>query len=100
VKSAEFSLRPARVAWALLGAALLLMVVGLCFVHSSTLGDTSTTVKQVVWFGVGLTAAVLLCFVDYHVLARWAWVGYWGSIVLLLAVMVIWGVAEWCAALD
>lgn len=88
MKSAEFSLRPARVAWALLGAALLLMVVGLCFVHSSTLGDTSTTVKQVVWFGVGLTAAVLLCFVDYHVLARWAWVGYWGSIVLLLAVMV------------
>ncbi len=85
----EFHQRRGRIAWALLGAALLLMTLGLCFVHSSTLGDTETTVKQLIWFVVGLTAAGLLCLVDYHILARWAWVGYWGSILLLLAVMVI-----------
>ncbi|MGE3312168.1 MAG: FtsW/RodA/SpoVE family cell cycle protein, partial [Limisphaerales bacterium] len=85
----EFQFRRSRIAWALLGAALLLMAIGLCFVHSSTLGDTATTVKQLIWFVVGLTAAGLLCLVDYHVLARWAWVGYWAAILLLVAVMVI-----------
>jgi len=85
----EFVQRPPRLAWGVFSAALLLMGVSLLFVHSSTLGDTGTTLKQLIWFSVGLTAAVVLCLVDYHVLARWAWVGYWGAIVLLVLVMVI-----------
>lgn len=89
MNAAELNVRPPRFAWSLLTASALLMLVGLAFVHSSTLGDTATTAKQMVWFGVGLTAAVALCLVDYHILARWAWIGYWGSILLLLAVMVI-----------
>lgn len=85
----EFVQRPPRLAWGVFSAALLLMGVSLLFVHSSTLGDTGTTLKQLVWFSVGLTAAVVLCLVDYHVLARWAWLGYWGAIVLLVLVMII-----------
>lgn len=85
----EFVQRPPRLAWGVFSAALLLMGVSLLFVHSSTLGDTGTTLKQLIWFSVGLTAAVVLCLVDYHVLARWAWVGYWGAIVLLVLVMII-----------
>jgi len=81
--------RPARLAWGLLFSVATLMLVSLAFVHSSTLGDTSTTLKQGVWFGVGLAAAVAICFVDYHILARWAWVGYWGAIVLLVLVFFI-----------
>lgn len=75
--------------WPMLAAALCLMVISLVFVHSSTLGDSGTTLKQGVWFAVGITAAVVLCFVDYHVLARWAWVGYWLAIVTLVAVLFI-----------
>lgn len=65
------------------------MLISVAFVHSSTLGDTSTTVKQAVWFFVGVSAAALLCLVDYHVLARWAWVVYWGVILLLVAVLFV-----------
>ncbi len=79
--------RRSRVAWTLLAAMVCLMAVSLAFVHSSTLGDTATTVKQGIWFLVGLSAAALLCLVDYHVLARWAWVVYWGVIVLLVLVL-------------
>lgn len=82
----ELNLRPTRMAWTLLAAVLGLMIVGLAFVHSSTLGDTGTTVKQLVWFAAGIAAAVALCFVDYHILARWAWVAYWIAILLLVAV--------------
>lgn len=81
--------RPSRMAWSLLFSVAALMLVSLAFVHSSTLGDTSSTIKQCVWFGVGLAAAVVLCFVDYHILARWAWVGYWLAIVLLVLVFFI-----------
>lgn len=85
----EFNVRPPRFAWPVLLAAALLMTMGLLFVYSSTLGDSGTTTKQVIWFAVGLVAAVVLCLVDYHILARWAWVGYWGAIVLLVLVMVV-----------
>lgn len=83
----ELPVRPGRIAWSLVIPMLGLMIVGALFIHSSTLGDTATTVKQLVWFAVGLGAAVLLCVVDYHILARWAWVGYWLAILLLLAVL-------------
>lgn len=81
--------RPARFAWLLLGAVACLMLISLAFVHSSTLGDTNTTLKQGVWFAVGLGAAAVLCLVDYHILARWAWVGYWAAILLLVAVLFV-----------
>ncbi len=85
----DLNLRPSRIAWPLLIAIGGLMLFGLAFVHSSTLGDTSTTMKQVVWFAVGLAAAAGLCFIDYHILARWAWVGYWLAIITLVLVFLV-----------
>jgi rod shape determining protein RodA len=43
--------------------------------------------RQLVWYGVGLAAAAAVCLNNYHTLARWAMVAYWGSIVLLLLVL-------------
>jgi rod shape determining protein RodA len=87
--ASELNNRPARLAWPMLAAVVCLAFLSLAFVHSSTLGDTGTTAKQAVWFAVGLTGAVLLCLVDYHILARWAWVGYWIAILLLVAVFFV-----------
>ncbi len=81
--------RPSGWVLPLLGAVVGLMIFGLAFVHSSTLGDSGTTTKQLIWFGVGLAGAVGLCLVDYHILARWAWVVYWAAILLLLLVFVV-----------
>ena len=83
----ELTPRPQRFAWPMLGAMALLMIISLLFVHSSTLGDGATTMKQGIWFSVGLVGAIVLCLVDYHILARWAWIGYWIAIGLLLAVL-------------
>lgn len=79
--------RPARVSRPLWLAVAALMLIGLAFVHSSTLGDSATTTKQAIWFGAGLAGVAVLCLVDYHVLARWAWVGYWLAIALLVGVL-------------
>ena len=43
---------------------------------------------QIVWYAAGLTAAGLICLVDYHSLARWSLVSYWATILLLIAVLV------------
>ncbi|MCX6930114.1 MAG: FtsW/RodA/SpoVE family cell cycle protein, partial [Verrucomicrobia bacterium] len=44
-------------------------------------------VRQIVWYVVGTGAAVTLCCVDYHILARWAMVAYWGSVLMLVVVL-------------
>jgi rod shape determining protein RodA len=44
--------------------------------------------KQIIWFGVGLSAAVAVCLVDHHTLARWSMVAYWAGILILIAVLV------------
>jgi len=41
-----------------------------------------------IWYGVGLGVAVGVCLVDYHTLARWSYVGYWGTILLLIALLI------------
>jgi rod shape determining protein RodA len=80
--------RRPRPSWTLLGAILLLMAVSLAFVHSSTLGDHMTTLKQGLWFAAGLSGAVLICVVDYHILCRWAWIAYVASIILLTGILI------------
>jgi rod shape determining protein RodA len=86
-----------------------LMLFGLAFVYSATMvsepvgvlqqwRDSSFTqfsswlmgelfFRQLVWYALGIGAAIALCLVDYRSLARWAMLAYWGSILLLAAVL-------------
>jgi len=73
-----------------------LMIVGVVFIFSATMVSESASaqplikqlwVRQLVWLGAGLSAAIALCLVDYHTLARWAGPAYWLNILLLIAVL-------------
>jgi len=79
-----------------LTAILCLMVVGVAFVFSATTaGDSGASgplinqswFRQIIWYTAGIGAAVVLCFVDYHTLARWSAIAYWGAVLLLGAVL-------------
>jgi len=90
-----------------LTAISLLMAIGVAFVFSATSTDASVApkwynqlfVRQIIWCIVGLTGALVVCIVDYHVLARWSFVAYWLTIILLIAVFIIgpvrWGAQRW-----
>jgi rod shape determining protein RodA len=87
----------AKVDWLMIVALFGLMVVGTCFIYSATLANESLTVlpwyrqlhlMQAVWYTVGLSAAIILCLIDYHALARWSLVIYWATILLLIIVLI------------
>src|SRR3977135_1014276 len=74
-----------------------LMLLGGIFVYSATMVNESAAAaswyrqswfRQIVWYILGIGAASGLCFVDYRTLSRWAFVVYWASILLLLAVLI------------
>ena len=44
--------------------------------------------KQILWYFVGLAAAVGICFPDYRILARWSYVAYWITILALIVVLI------------
>src|SRR5262245_13807435 len=89
--------RRSRIDWLLVLSLLGLMVLGAAFVFSATtVSETARElpwyrqhyfVMQLLWYGVGIVAAVAVCLVDYHVLARWSLVAYWVTIFLLLVVL-------------
>lgn len=92
--------------WQLMVALLGLMVVGTAFIFSAKPGAETTVwynqlfVRQLVWYAVGTGAAALTCLVDYRILARWSVIGYWFSVLLLVAVLFIgstqgWGARRW-----
>jgi rod shape determining protein RodA len=94
---ATFNERQQRIDRLQLFGLLGLMLLGTAFVYSATrAGDVSGTTllynemwfRQIVWYVVGLAAAVVLCLVDYHILARWSFVVYWATIILLIAVLI------------
>ncbi len=87
----------ARLDRGLLLALLGLMAIGLAFVLSATRANDhyATTelfrqpfFKQIVFYGVGFAAAAFVCTRDYLPLARFAFVAYWGSVALLVLVLV------------
>jgi rod shape determining protein RodA len=39
--------------------------------------------RQIVWYALGIGAAVVVCLVDYHTLARWSFVAYWVTVLAL-----------------
>jgi len=86
-----------------------LMLLGAAFVYSARMASEANTVwygqswfRQIVWYVLGIGAAVTVCLVDYRTLARWAYVLYWVSIVPLIAVLIPhigtthgWGAMRW-----
>ena len=73
-----------------------LMLLGLLFVYSATMVSESaralpwydqTCVRQLVWYVVGIGVAATICLVDYHALARWAMMAYWGAVLSLVLVL-------------
>ncbi|HYG33531.1 MAG TPA: FtsW/RodA/SpoVE family cell cycle protein, partial [Clostridia bacterium] len=88
-----------------------LMVVGAVFVFSATMVSESAAAaawykqswfRQIVWYGIGITAGATVCLVDYRSLSRWAFVVYWFTILLLIAVLIPgigtthgWGAQRW-----
>jgi len=94
--------RPSRLDWPLILGILGLMVFGVAFIYSATIGSLRMALTQWVWYTLGLGAAIAICFIDYHTLARWALVVYWTAILLLVAVLVPhlgtthgWGAQRW-----
>ena len=80
-----------------LAAAFLLMVISVAFVYSATMNTDAAGAlawykqsyfRQIVWFALGIGAAASICLVDYHTLARWAFVAYWLTILTLIAVII------------
>ena len=78
-------------------ALAVLMFIGTMFVLSATMVSPFETEKawyaqiwfrQVIWYTLGLGAATGICMVDYHTLARWSFVAYWGMILCLIAVLI------------
>src|SRR5271167_839529 len=81
----------------LIAAVILLMLLSVAFVYSATMTTDSAAAiswfrqsyfRQIVWFGLGLGAATVICVVDYHTLTRWAYVAYWIMIIFLIAVLI------------
>jgi len=93
-------------------AALLgLMVIGVAFVYSATMATDAARalpwyyqgwIRQMIWYALGVGAAATVCLIDYHTIARWAFVAYWISILGLVVVLVPgigstqgWGARRW-----
>ena len=87
----------AKIDWLMIGAIIGLMIVGVLFIYSATMANDvlasapwyrQLSFMQVIWYLIGTTAAVVICLVDYHSLARWSLVAYWLTILALIAVLV------------
>ena len=103
--------RESRIDRLQIAALLGLMVLGTLFVYSATMVNESavsapfynhTWFRQMIWYALGIGAAAGLCFVDYHTIARWSFVLYGITILLLVAVLIpgigkthSWGARRW-----
>ena len=101
-----------------------LIVFGLAFVYSATMVNepvgvmqqfrdstltqflgwlwSKTFFKQFIWYSLGTAVALTIGFVDYRTLSRFAVIGYWASVLLLVAVLIPgigvthdWGARRW-----
>ena len=103
--------RPPRLDRLQLAALVGLMLLGTAFIYSARLAIASTATapwygqnwfRQLVWYVLGAGVGAVCCLADYRVLARWAMVVYWVSILPLVAVLVPgigtthgWGAMRW-----
>ena len=102
--------RQSRIEWLQLLGLLGLMAIGVIFIYSATLAHEANAtpwykeafVRQIVWYVTGMTAATVVCVIDYRSLARWSLVAYWITIVALVLVLIPgigtthgWGAQRW-----
>jgi rod shape determining protein RodA len=86
--------RQTRIDWLLVASAIGLMMVGLLFIYSAKQPLETTpwynqfAVRQVIWYSVGIVAAIGIALIDYHSLSRWSVIAYWTSILLLIVVLI------------
>ncbi|NBR85157.1 MAG: rod shape-determining protein RodA [Verrucomicrobia bacterium] len=87
--------KPARIDWVMMCALLGLMVLGVLFIYSARLVTDSDLpwfrhlhFKQIIFYVLGLAAMAGVCVIPYQTLARWSYVFYWASILLLLLVLI------------
>jgi rod shape determining protein RodA len=101
----NFNERQSRLDRVQLIALLGLMLLGTAFVYSATMVNESARlapwynqswVRQIIWYVLGTGAAVAVCCVDYHILARWSMVAYW-FVVTMLAVVLLFGTVRFGA---
>jgi rod shape determining protein RodA len=87
---AELTQKEPKSDWLMLASIAGLMLLGIAFIFSaSTASDPNSNfwVKQGIAYVLGTLLAAGLCCVRYETLSRFAMVGYWLSIILLLCVM-------------
>jgi len=74
-----------------------LMLFGTFFVYSATYNNELFTsaswfrqphVKQIIFYGAGISIAFIICLKDYNVLSRWSYVFYWLSMASLVLVLI------------
>lgn len=78
--------------WTLLLLELLLIAIGIWNLISATgVQDKSQGLykTQLIWFGMGLAATIVILLVHYSFLSRLAYFVYFGNLLLLVAVLVI-----------
>ncbi|MBI4661827.1 MAG: rod shape-determining protein RodA [Verrucomicrobia bacterium] len=107
---ASLTHRETRIEWPMWGCILGLMLIGTAFIYSATSVYETASLwqrfrempvkgfarwlihqfysKQVLAYGLGLTAAAAFCLFDYRKLARWSLVVYWLCILTLMAVLI------------
>ena len=74
-----------------------LMLFGTFFLYSATYNNELFTsaswfrqphVKQIIFYGAGISIAFIICLKDYNVLSRWSYVFYWLSMASLVLVLI------------
>ncbi|HEY3854939.1 MAG TPA: rod shape-determining protein RodA [Verrucomicrobiae bacterium] len=82
--------------WPLHVATLGLALIGTAFIFSATARHTAQLawyredfVRQIIWYVVGLAAAVGFCTMEYGSITRWAAVYYWVAIIVLVAIFAV-----------
>ncbi|MCD6184550.1 MAG: FtsW/RodA/SpoVE family cell cycle protein, partial [Deltaproteobacteria bacterium] len=78
--------------WSLLCLTLIVSFIGLMTLYSAVSAGISTPqkvlyVRQLIWYGLGLTAMIISFLFHYKVLERWAGFFYVFCILLLIAVL-------------
>ncbi|MSU63990.1 MAG: rod shape-determining protein RodA [Pedosphaera sp.] len=97
-----------RIQWLMIAAIAALAVIGTTFIYSATAANEGAKAlawykqeyfKQIIFYTIGFGLAAAVCLVEYNQIARWSLVGYWLSILLLIAVFVvgtkIYGAQRW-----